>query len=268
VSRALIRENWLQVGAVPELTKGEAAIWQFDPEEFSQYAQPFENILSVEETRRLDRFVNIESKREYVLCRGMLRYLLAKLHGQSPESLVINTGRQGKPEIVGEKHEHSISFNISHTENLCLIAFGRGCEVGVDVEKVHAIKDLPRLAQTYLSPEEIAAWRKLDAEESGGKFVEFWCAKEAILKAAGCGLTIHPSQVNTFEALSMRGVRGIQENGCFFEFLDCRLEKLPLEENYRGWLAVFGELKEVRLFQIKTQFLVDFPSLDGRKVEK
>jgi phosphopantetheinyl transferase len=260
--------EWVLIDHVPDLEMGDVAVWQFNPKDLTQYARSLESYLSSEEKKRLDRFISLEARQEFALCRGILHFLLARLTGGTPEHINIKDGSQGKPEFVDEHQAHSLTFNISHTECMCLIAFSSGGDAGVDVEKVHAIKDLPRLAQTYLSPEELIVWQGTQDKHKAARFLEFWCAKEAILKAAGCGLTIHPSQVNTLEALAGRAVRGMQEDGCFFEFRDCWIKKLPLPEDYRGWLAVFGAPAGLRFYRFNAQLLDAVFASDGRNVEK
>jgi 4'-phosphopantetheinyl transferase len=260
--------EWITVDSIQQLGSAETVVWKFSPGELAQYSRLMRSFLSGDEKKRLDRFINEASRQEFIFCRGILRFILAELLGKSPRSLNIGASEHGKPVLIVENQANFISFNISHTEDLCLIAFSRDCEVGIDVEKVHFIRKSSSLSQTYLSPEEFSEWRKVPEQQKSARFIDFWCAKEAILKAAGCGLTIHPNQVNTIEALSEQVVRGVQEDGCFFEFRDCHLTRLPLPEDYCGWLAVFGTSKSIRLCRFKQQLLEKGYSSDGRNVEK
>jgi 4'-phosphopantetheinyl transferase len=182
----------------------------------------------------------------------------------------ITNSSEGKPQLNAGEHSHPLPFNLSHTEGLCIIAVSRDFEVGVDVEKVHELKELSSLARTYFSNDEWAMWsQENDAGKLNG-FFDYWCAKEAILKAVGCGLAIHPGQINVIEAQKGRPLRGIQENGFFFEFRDYIIDPLPLEDGYKGWLAVFGDPAKVSCNSLSPQVLADLlVSLsEGRNVEK
>jgi len=266
----IISENWQKVDRIPDLREAEAIVWKFAPKSLQPAAPMLASLLKGEERKRLERFIDQESRQTFIICRGVLHFLLAAFTNTSLSSIKIRNGLQGKPELDKEEHSHLISFNISHTQDLCLLAFSRDCDVGVDVEKIHAIKELENLARIFLSVDEYAVWQEKKDAEKTALFYEYWCAKEAILKAAGCGLTIHPSQVNIREVLANQPIRGIQENGCFFEFRDCVLEPLPLGKDYRGWLALFGKSDRINLYEFNAQLLENsgFAFADGKNVEK
>ena len=217
--------------------------------------------------KRLDRFVNQESKQNFILCRGILHLLLSKAENIPPESFNIQNGAEGKPQMSIGLYIQPVHFNISHTQDLCLIALCRSFEVGVDVECIHLIRELPSLARTYLSVEEFKKWLKRASRERNSLFYKYWCAKEALLKAAGCGLSIHPAQVNTLEAIAGQPVRGVREDGSFFEFRGCFLKDLALGRDYHGWLAVLGEPKKILCFDLSPQLLAVSFFADGRNVE-
>jgi 4'-phosphopantetheinyl transferase len=81
-----------------------------------------------------------------------------------------------------------LQFNVSHSENMALIAIGGQYRIGVDVEKSRDL-DTTLLAERFFSPRE---WRGLQAlpehlRVSG--FFACWTRKEAFLKATGDGLS-------------------------------------------------------------------------------
>jgi 4'-phosphopantetheinyl transferase len=247
--------NWLSVDDIPAMGKNDVFVWKFNPNHLLTYSDGLQNFLSDTEKIRMDRLVDINSRQEFIICRGVLRFLLSQFTHLKPAEVQLSDDKHGKPELLLEMHAHPVFFNISHTEKLCLMAFSCENEVGVDVELVQPIKELDSMAKIYFSQKEFAIWRTKDEAEKTALFHEYWCAKEAILKAAGCGLTIHPGQVNTLDAFSGLPVKGKQEDGCFFEFKDCRLKQLPLGRKYKGCLAVFGGPPRVQLLEFTTQLL-------------
>ena len=112
------------------------------------------------------------------------------------------------------------------------------------------------MARKYLAPAEYARWAAENDTRKTPYFYDRWCAKEAVLKAAGCGLTIHPGQIDTLEAISGRPIRGSQEDGCMFEFQACSLVSLPLAGDTKGWLAVMGKPESIDLFDLPDQVIV------------
>ena len=69
------------------------------------------------------------------------------------------------------------------------MALGEAVQLGVDIE---ALKPRPRareLAQRFFHPDETAWLHSLDDDTLQLSFIRLWCAKEAVLKAHGKGLS-------------------------------------------------------------------------------
>lgn len=263
-------KDWKNIDCIPAPANAEVLLWKFDPRDFISLVDQMIPMLSATEKNRLDRFLDPFSRDNFIVCRGVLHILLAVAAGCPLEMVNITDSKEGKPQFAAEDHTHPTPFNLSHTESLCVIAISKDFEVGVDVEKIHELKELSSLARTYFSNDEWAVWlHKSDVDKLNG-FYENWCAKEAILKAAGCGLAIHPGQINMIEAQEGQPLRGVQENGFFFEFRDFVIDPLPLREGYKGWLAVFGKPDVVSRYNLTPQVLAaSIASLsEGRNVEK
>ena len=94
--------------------------------------------------------------------------------GYTPE---IHIGENGKPYIDG------VHFNISHSHNLVVCAFGEH-DIGIDVEKIRDYR--PRVAEKF-HPEEIAHLEK--SADKNLEFFKIWTMKEAYLKCLGTGLS-------------------------------------------------------------------------------
>ena len=261
---------WHKPARIPRLHKDEVVIWKFNPDDLVDFTDDLSAFLSHGEKKRLACFKDEDARRLFIHCRGVLHFLLAAITAADPGQIAIRNGQQGKPELDGDQHQHTLPFNISHTQGLCLIALSRCCDVGVDVEKVQPLEDLERLAQAYMTAREFKDWQAVEADKRPAAFYTSWCAKEALLKAVGCGLTIHPGQLSLQEALSGRPLRGTQEDGCLFEFDAYALQALPLEDGYQGWLAVLGHYQALKLVEFSTQLFASsgLGFLIGRKVEK
>jgi phosphopantetheinyl transferase len=98
----------------------------------------------------------------------------------------------GRP-VVGDdaRGELRVSFNVSHSGSLALIAVVEGdVRVGVDVEVVRNRPRLDALAARVLAAGEHAAWLRLPDQDARLRaFLEIWTGKEAYLKARGVGIT-------------------------------------------------------------------------------
>jgi 4'-phosphopantetheinyl transferase len=106
----------------------------------------------------------------------------------------------------GRPWAEGVSFNVSHSGSLGLIAIAEGAHrIGVDVEQVRPGPDVRALAGRFFHPEEAAA-----VGDDRAAFFRCWTRKEAVVKALGLGLA-HPlkSFVVDVHAAGPRPVRGV-----------------------------------------------------------
>ena len=78
--------------------------------------------LSVDEKQRCERFHFDGDRRRYTMARGALRMILSGYLEVSPRDLRFEQGRYGKPHLVSPSREPNLEFNLSHCEDLALIA--------------------------------------------------------------------------------------------------------------------------------------------------
>lgn len=90
-------------------------------------------------------------------------------------------GRPRLPEGAGD-------IGWSHSAGRLLMAYTRHGLVGVDVEASGRATQAMAIARRYFAPDEADALARLDASSRQPAFLRMWCAKEAVLKAAGRGL--------------------------------------------------------------------------------
>jgi 4'-phosphopantetheinyl transferase len=103
----------------------------------------------------------------------------------------LERGAHGRP-VVGGRRDLSVS--ISRTAGLTLVAVGRTCRVGVDVEAIRdrRLDHLPAHALTEREQQHLAQVNDGHRLEA---FLSYWTRKEALLKAAGFGLAIEPNLI-------------------------------------------------------------------------
>ena len=145
-------------------------------------------VLSPEERTRAQRFLVEPPRRAFILTRGTLRLLLEKYLDRAASEINFRYTEFGKP-LLNESNE--LRFNVSHTDGVALLAFVRGPELGVDVEKIRPVRDLKDLANRFFSVSERQKLNELEAEdELHGAFFRCWTRKEAYIKGKGEGLSI------------------------------------------------------------------------------
>src|SRR5262249_21634817 len=148
-------------------------------------------VLSEEERARALRFVRPRDRRRFALCRAALRMILGRLLETPTERIMFHFGAGGKPELAPtllSESGSSLRFNVTHSDELALIAVCRGRELGVDLERVRAVSEAARIVESYFTSAERAQFAALLPFARPAAFLRGWTRKEAILKAKGVGL--------------------------------------------------------------------------------
>lgn len=144
--------------------------------------------LAPAEQARAARFRQAADRRRHVVARSVLKTTLAERLGRAPHALRFETGPFGKPALAADlaaRDAAPLHFNLSHSGDLALIALAP-VPVGVDLERDTPV-DAQALAQAWFTPAEQA--RLAQGQDD---FLSLWTAREAVLKAAGTGLSADP----------------------------------------------------------------------------
>jgi len=142
--------------------------------------------LSQDETEKAARLHFDKHKRSYVICRGLLRSILAGYLGLRPAEILIQYGTQGKPFL----QNRAVRFSLSHSEDRVLFAFSRSCELGIDLEYVRELPDAEQLARRFFAPSEYIEFCGTTPAIRTRAFFCCWTRKEAYIKATGLGLSL------------------------------------------------------------------------------
>jgi 4'-phosphopantetheinyl transferase len=171
------------------LARDEVHLWRVELDATSLHsAEDMRLILSADERARADGLCFERDRRNFILVRGVLRTLLGRYLGLDPGRLCFRYGLQEKPALdLGSEGLH---FNVSHSGNLALLAFARGREVGVDVERMRHDLDIEGISARCFTPPEAAALRSLPRPERTRAFFACWTRREAFAKATGAGLSL------------------------------------------------------------------------------
>ncbi len=172
-------------------TFSDVHLWQVDLDAVPEYLRD-RTILSHWERRRANAYLNPQHGQRWQHGRAALRHILGAYLEQPPAKIKFRYGPMGKPQILKEK----LSFNLSHSHSNLLIAVGQMQNLGVDIECRTATKTVEKdVAKAVLSAPEQAHFEQQPAPAAASYFHRLWVRKEAVLKANGCGLSLHPSQI-------------------------------------------------------------------------
>jgi len=208
----------------------EVHVWRVALDVGESALRGFRDVLSGDERRRAERFRFAEHRRRFVIAHGLLRRILSRYVAASPQALAFRTGPHGKPALVHPAPARAIEFNLSHCEDVALVAVARGRRVGIDVERVRPLAHAMRIARRFFHPAEFRALEALPPGERERAFFACWTRKEAFVKATGEGVA--------------RGLRG------FAVWPDppdptsgpqgWRVQDIEAGEGYAGALAIEG----------------------------
>src|SRR5262249_52441915 len=121
-------------GPAPDLGTGDAHIWRVELDLSSAAIEHSRSLLSQEESARENRFHFERDRRRYAVARGSLRKILARYVGLDAAELRFCYGAHGKPYLAPEWNSIGLQFNVSHSNELALVAVCLAEPIGVDIE--------------------------------------------------------------------------------------------------------------------------------------
>jgi 4'-phosphopantetheinyl transferase len=238
------------VGSGLELGPGEIHIWAVRLDPPPERVERLGRLLQPDEHQRANRFRFDQHRRQYVVGRGALRTLLGAYLEVRPEDVRFSYGPRGKPFLAPPLDAGRLFFNLSNSNELALVGFLRGVEIGVDVEHLRPMPDCEQIAERFFSESERAVLRGIPRPVKEEAFFNCWTRKEAYLKAVGEGLAApldsfavtlapgEPPRMLTLEGDAGRAARW------FFHHL-------RPAEGYLGAVAVEGGAWDVKTWELE-----------------
>ncbi|MGH8111934.1 MAG: 4'-phosphopantetheinyl transferase family protein [Rhodanobacteraceae bacterium] len=208
--------------------------------------------------------------------RAPLIALLAAYLGVPASTITLAEGAKGKPRLqaatVGSSQtqahradamlsshpsghtyppgtDAALSFNWSHSGAYALVALARRDAVGVDIERLAKKARMLGIAQRFFDPAEAALLASLDPVSRQRAFIGLWCAKEAVLKAAGEGLSFGLARL-AFTSRSGRDWALARVDPALGAVSAWQLSGFGAARGYRGALAWRGTPKRIFAFDL------------------
>lgn len=126
-------------------------------------------------------------------CRSALKWILSQETGLPIHAVHLDFLPMGKP-VLPPPH-HGIHFNLSHCDDLALIAVSRIGPVGVDVEPLNRAPLLIDCESSFCHPLEREKLLKTSTTREAN-LLKLWTCKEALLKCSGEGLSHPPDRIH------------------------------------------------------------------------
>lgn len=174
------------------ISENEIHLWVVRDEEISdlQLLELYHGFLSKKESEQQKRFYFEKHRHQYLVTRALVRSVLSMYSSQlQPHQWQFDKNAYGKPSIANPGYDH-LKFNLSHTENMVVLAIANSIELGVDVEWILRDNDILSIPDRFFSPQEVSQLQATDEADKRSRFFDFWTLKEAYIKACGKGLSI------------------------------------------------------------------------------
>lgn len=171
----------------PDVLDREIHVWHASVVALAPLAPELEGLLDEGEREHAARFHFERDRTRHIVSHGVLRVVLARYLDRHAASLRFGAGEFGKPYLTAPAC--GISFNLSHSGDVVLVAVARERAVGVDVEQVAGDVEYDSLARIAFSPAERRALERVPAAERRAAFFACWARKEAYIKATGYGVS-------------------------------------------------------------------------------
>ncbi len=236
-------ENIENLDAHIHSTNKVARIWVVDLIAKESNIESYYDILSDDECIRAKKFKFVNDRNKFIVCRGVLRELSAKLLDKTAQTIAFNYGEFGKPYFA---HDTTLNFNVSHSGDLAVICFLDNPTFGIDIELIKNDFDVLDIATNFFSESEIMALKETPKEIQPLAFYRCWTRKEAFIKAEGSGLSfpldsfaVSMDSDDTASLLETKWDSREKEAWELYSFI-------PVQ-HYRAALAVRGKIKSLQI---------------------
>ena len=233
------RLSWCVPPPRLSLSVKDVHVWRASFHQLGALYESLEEVISHDERVKAQRYKFEDNRREYILGRGFLRFLLGGYLKEPPEKLRFFYNPYGKPALYHQNGSESIHFNLSHAHGFIVYAFTINRELGIDIERVRPEAAHDGVAERFFSPKEVLMLRSLPSHAQPQAFFNCWTRKEAYIKARGEGLSI---PLNQFDVSLIPG-EPAQLLASRVDPDDAKkwtLQALPMGTHYAAALAVEG----------------------------
>ena len=183
-------DSWSLAPESLKIHSNEVHVWRANLNVHSDRLRKYYQTLSTDERNRSARFKFQKDRDGYIAAHGILRVILSRYVALKPRHLRFCRNAFGKPSLDTSAGSVPIRYNMSHSQGLCLYAFSRDRDVGVDLEFLRSIDDMEAIARHFFSPQEVETLLALPGERQREAFYKCWTRKEAYMKARGVGLSL------------------------------------------------------------------------------
>ena len=153
--------------------------------EWQPWLDQAQSLLSGAEAQRVARRHFQSDRNALALAYALHRLVLGRLLGLGATQVPLDRDPRGCPQLAGPLAYTSLS----HADGLIAVAVAPA-PVGVDIEPRQRTQVMAAIAHCVLHIDEVAALPSQDGPARNAALLGIWVRKEAVLKAAGVGLSV------------------------------------------------------------------------------
>jgi 4'-phosphopantetheinyl transferase len=185
------------------------------------------------EMNRANRYHFSKDKSRFVICRMVLKFLLAKQTGLDVNKIVLDNDSNKKPYLSSHP---SVFFNVTHAGDYAIIAIAKE-PVGIDIEYINRKFEFSEIISYTLSNTEID--KLLNSDNKLHTFYTYWTRKEAIVKATGKGISDNLPHIPAMDG------HHIVASNILDNFKEMKVLSFDLNEDYIVSIAYSGNAKHI-----------------------
>jgi 4'-phosphopantetheinyl transferase len=172
--------------------------------------QEIDASLQPDERARAESIVHPADRQTFMAGRYLQRDVLSAYLGLEKQELAFVVGPHGKPLLADVKGGQALSFNLTNTCGLAVLAVSRSPHLlGVDAEGSSEAVTLDE-AGIFCCENELQLLSGLRAAERSSLALLYWILKESALKATGAGFHASPTDleitVSPDKTIAIRGL--------------------------------------------------------------
>lgn len=219
-------ETLTESGTYSKANSAQTALYKIKLSQYQEIVPSLETFLSSEELKRANKYHFAKDKNRFVLCRTLLKFILAEHTELDIKRIVISNSVNKKPYLAADQ---SIYFNVSHSGDYGIIAIANR-EIGVDLEFINPTFNFKEIMpHVFNKPEKHEVIHSNDQRKT---FYQLWTRKEAIVKATGKGINDQFLKVP-----SLNGVH-TTTNDLLGDFNNMQVFSFEIEKNHIAAVAL------------------------------
>jgi len=239
--------SWQAPLIFPILATNQVHVWRASLKQGKKELVELLNLLSIQEKTRSSKFIAEHARNNFIVARGILRWLLAKYLHIKPQDLVFKQNQYGKLYLDSSM----LQFNISHSHDVALFAFTLDHPIGIDIEFIRNNFDFIDIAQRFFSKKENLDLSTLPKTKQLHAFFNCWSRKEAFIKAIGKGIFFALDKFSVEVSNKQTGRLQLQITDPKYDANDWSLEALNPADGYVGAFATLHQKYEICLYNFE-----------------